>query len=76
MEDGAPTNSCGMDALPRSQGVTYQVEFPPGTSIKDILGGSISVWCTSFAANFGEIVIPESLDNVLPTEEGPALQCS
>ena len=76
LEDGAPTNSCGMDALPRSQGVTYQVEFPPGTTIKDILGGSISIWCTSFEANFGEIVIPESLDNVVPTEEGPALQCS
>lgn len=54
--DGAPTNGCGKNELRAADGSkTYQVEFPQGTSIRDYLGGSISVWCEEFAANFGEV---------------------
>jgi Electron transfer DM13 len=55
--DGEPTNGCGMTAIQNSADgtVTYRVEFPGNSSILDILGGSISVWCEQFSANFGEV---------------------
>ena len=54
--DGAPTNSCGKDELRAADGSkTYRVEFPEGTSVRDYLGGSISVWCEVASANFGEV---------------------
>jgi Electron transfer DM13 len=54
--DAAPSNGCGNKALEAADGSrTYQVEFPEGKSVRDILGGSISVWCEEFAANFGEV---------------------
>jgi Electron transfer DM13 len=56
LNDAAPTNSCGSRPLPAANGaVTYRVEFPNGKSIRDILGGSISIWCRSFKENFGEV---------------------
>ena len=56
MLDGAPSNGCGTRPLQAADGTkTYQVEFPVGKSIRDYLGGSISVWCDEFAANFGEV---------------------
>lgn len=58
LRDGAPTNGCGMRALQAADGTkTYRVEFPEGEGIRDYLGGSISVWCEEFAANFGEVRI-------------------
>jgi Electron transfer DM13 len=55
--DGAPTNGCGVTPLQNSADgtATYRVEFPDNSSILDILGGSISVWCEEFSANFGEV---------------------
>jgi DOMON domain/Electron transfer DM13 len=40
---------------------TYRLEFPAGKSINDILGGSISVWCEQFSANFGHVVVPTTV---------------
>lgn len=75
--DAAPTNSCGSTKLGASDGtVTYRLEFPEGTSIQDITGGSISVWCKEFGANFGELVIPAAVEGVLATADGPELECS
>jgi hypothetical protein len=36
------------------------------------------VWCETAAANFGEILIPATLEGlgVVATEDGPALECS
>jgi hypothetical protein len=54
--DGAPSNGCGKSELRAADGTkTYQVELPAGKSIRDYLGGSISVWCDEFAINFGEV---------------------
>ena len=54
--DGAPSNGCGTEALKAADGTkTYQVEFREGQTIKDYLGGSISVWCDEFSVNFGEV---------------------
>lgn len=54
--DGAPSSGCGKRALQAADGTkTYQVEFPVGKSVRDYLGGSISVWCEEFSANFGEV---------------------
>ena len=57
LNDADPTNGCGMTPLESDADgtVTYRVEFPENTSILDILGGSISVWCEEFDANFGEV---------------------
>ena len=71
-----PSSSCGNVKLPGSRGATYTVEFPPGTSVLDVLGGSISVWCERFAANFGEVVVPGTLEELVATADGPALICS
>jgi hypothetical protein len=55
--DGAPTNGCGMTPIQNAADgtATYRVEFPDNSTILDILGGSISVWCEEFSANFGEV---------------------
>jgi hypothetical protein len=38
--DATPTNGCGKQALPiRATGQTYIVEFPPGITIRNYLGG-------------------------------------
>jgi hypothetical protein len=39
---------------------------------------AFSVWCETAAANFGEILIPATLEGlgVVATEDGPALECS
>jgi hypothetical protein len=77
LQDGAPSNSCGASKLPGADGSsTFIVEFPEGTSIKDVLGGSISVWCEQFAANFGEVIIPASLEGLAAATDGPELSCS
>ena len=56
LSDSTPSNSCGSRPLPPANGsVTYRVEFPIGKSFRDILGGSISIWCRAFSANFGEV---------------------
>jgi Electron transfer DM13 len=56
LSDASPSNNCGKSPLPRADGSkTFRVEFPEGKSIRDILGGSISVRCRRFAANFGEV---------------------
>lgn len=56
LNDGAPTRGCGVTPLPAADGtMTFRVEFPENRSILDIRGGSISVWCEAFRANFGEV---------------------
>lgn len=74
--DAAPTNGCGLQPIQGADGsADYRVEFPEGTSIADIAGGSISIWCEAFTANFGQVTVPvSSLETPLP--EGPALTCS
>jgi Electron transfer DM13 len=75
--DGPPTGSCGKEPLKSANGTkTYRVEFPQNKSVKDIMGGSISIWCRNFAANFGEVKIPTTLTGLPPTSEGPAPVCS
>jgi hypothetical protein len=77
LQDGGPTNSCGATLLPEADGTqTYHVEFPEDDSLRNYIGSSIGVWCRIAAANFGEIVVPATLDGLLTAEEGPALQCS
>ena len=74
-----PSSGCGDDELPLSQNVPVErIEFPSGVTIRDFLGGSLSVWCVPFNANFGDLVIAADLDlSTLPTTaNGPALQCS
>ena len=76
--DGIPSNFCGARPLSSSANgrSTYRVEFPYGKSIYDIQGGSISVWCRTFAANFGEVVVPKNLKNLSnTTDSGLKLQC-
>jgi hypothetical protein len=78
LSDGSPSSGCAMEIgdpeLPTLTAVTQRVEFPAGLSINDFLGGSLSVWCEAFAANFGNIVIPGSLAAI--PSDGPALECS
>jgi Electron transfer DM13 len=63
LRDSTPSNSCGSRPLPPADGsATYRVEFPEGKSFRDILGGSISVWCRTFRANFGEVIFWFSRD--------------
>lgn len=80
LPDGLPSNNCatmvGDTQLPRADGITQRVEFPGDTTIRDYLGGSFSVWCERFAANFGDIVLPDSLPDMAVPINGPALQCS
>ena len=37
---------------------------------------AISVWCETFFANFGEVIIPTTLFGLTTTESGPKLLCS
>lgn len=78
MNDGSPNNGCGVTPLPLEAdgSVTYRVEFPDGTTIYDLLGGSISLWCESFSVSFGEVTVPTSLSNIPDTASGPNLECS
>jgi hypothetical protein len=63
--DGLPSLGCAMDPddapLLAANNITQNVELPEGITIRDYLGGSFSVWCELFQANFGEIEIPESV---------------
>ena len=64
LSDSTPSNSCANRPLPPADGlVTYRVEFPEGKSLRDILGGSISIWCRTFRANFGEVILQVHLRN-------------
>jgi Electron transfer DM13 len=76
--EASPSKTCGdsplMGAADGTQ--TYRVEFPDGTSIYDILGGSISVWCRTFAVSFGEVLVPTTLDGSFDGPNEPDLQCS
>lgn len=77
LQDAAPSNSCGSTEITTgfTGTQTYRVEFPQGTSLLDILGGSISVWCEEFVANFGEVVVPDSLPG-LDVSDGTDLVCT
>eukprot|EP00934_Nitzschia_sp_Nitz4_P009271 Nitzschia sp. Nitz4//scaffold34_size148208//9904//13263//NITZ4_002957-RA/size148208-augustus-gene-0.67-mRNA-1//-1//CDS//3329548726//9261//frame0 len=80
LSDGSPSSGCAMDVndepLPGATSVVQRVEFPEGVTIFDFLGGSLSVWCEAFAANFGSITFPsELLANEVPSP-GPELECS
>jgi Electron transfer DM13 len=70
--DGTPTNGCGRTPLQNAADgtATYRVEFPDNSSILDILGGSISVWCEEFSANFGEVRSEWSGFGIQHTERG------
>ena len=84
LSDGSPTLNCatrdGDPDLPRAENVPAQrVEFPDGLSIRDFWGGSLSVWCERFAANFGDMIFPleeeidlSLLDAIVPE---PQLEC-
>ena len=76
--EGGTAPSCGMVPLLAANGTdTYRAEFPSGTSIQDYLGGSFSVWCTTAAANFGEVVIPTTLpESVTAVDDSSLLVCS
>jgi Electron transfer DM13 len=75
LADGGPSNNCGASPLEFADGTqTYRVEFPEGTSLADVAGGSISVWCRAFGANFGQVLIPEDLSGLKKSEQGPELQ--
>jgi len=77
ISDGSPGMGCAMtiddQQLPRADGITQRVEFPEGVTINDYLGGSLSVWCEAFAANFGHLTLPSSLDEI--PSPGPELEC-
>ena len=75
---GGAAPSCGMVPLSAADGTdTYRAEFSNGTSLQDFLGGSFSVWCTSAAVNFGEIVIPSSLPaSVTGVDDSSLLVCA
>jgi DOMON domain/Electron transfer DM13 len=75
--DGPPSNKCGAAPIGGADGTeTWQVEFPVGMTIADIAGGSISIWCETFQADFGHVTVPTSLYGLPATADGPALQCS
>jgi len=76
LQDAAPSNGCGKLELNRASSETYTVEFPQGTSLLDIRGGSFSVWCEAFSSSFGELIVPDDLEGLLATANGPALGCS
>lgn len=67
LSDGSPSLNCatrdGDPDLPRAENLPAQrVEFPDGLSIRDFWGGSLSVWCERFAANFGDMIFPNEED--------------
>lgn len=80
LSDGSPSSGCalavGDPELPALSAVTQRVEFPDGVTIRDFLGGSVSVWCEAFAANFGSIQLPAWLDESEIPQDGPALECN
>ena len=62
--------------LPGADGSqTWRAEFPPGTSLRDFAGGSISVWCDAVDQNFGEVAVPSDLSTLPQAQDGPALEC-
>ena len=76
--DGSPSLNCATTNtdpdLPAVTNVNHRVEFPGDSTINDYLGGSLSVWCEAFAANFGHLTFPLSID-ALPTADVP-LECT
>jgi DOMON domain len=52
-----------------------RVELAKGDSLVNYAGGSFLLWCASFAANFGEVVIPTTLQG-LPGAGDVPLECS
>ena len=77
--DASPSNSCGKESLPEGRQDTFRFEFPNGMTIHDIVGGSISVWCEAFSANFGEVIVDSPALGLLPTAAaggGPQLECA
>ena len=80
VSDGYPSLGCAMSAsdtpLPAADGITQYVELPPGKTIRDYAGGSLSVWCERFAANFGEAVIPSLADLPASPNDEDVLDCS
>ena len=76
MLETEPLGSCGRNPLIAADGSqVYRIEFPRGKSIRNILGGSIAVWCRSFAENFGHIQIPSTIGAIQNTTQ-TALKCS
>ena len=76
--DGGASPSCGMTPLLAADGTdVYRAEFPNGTSVQDYLGGSFSVWCLTAAANFGEVVIPDTLpESISAVDDSSLLLCA
>ena len=75
--DGSPSLNCATTNtdpdLPAVTNVNHRVEFPGDTTINDYLGGSLSVWCEAFAANFGHLTFPSIL--TVPAANVP-LECT
>ena len=68
--------ACAMQLTQAADGMeTVIVELPEGSSVADFAGGSFSIWCEAFSANFGEVVIPSSLEG-LPGASAVDLACS
>jgi Electron transfer DM13 len=78
--DGSPSLGCAATTsdpeLPSLSNVNQRVEFPGETTIRDYLGGSLSVWCEAFAANFGDLTFPTSIPETALSVVGPELECS
>ena len=76
------SQNCSDDILEFANGTeTIVLEFPAdGTSISDIQGGSISVWCRTMSVNLGHVDIPsEGLDGsvlLFGEEADGLLQCA
>ena len=72
-------NECARDRLGQGTGQTIRFEFPEGQTLKDIAGGSISVWCEDFSENFGDVTIPAmptlNTLRVAAEGEGPDFVC-
>ena len=72
------SKNCSNDVLEYANGTeTITLEFPEETSMTDVLGGSISVWCRMMSVNLGQVAIPASLNlSSIASEENVPLQCS
>ena len=72
------SKNCSDDILEFANGTnTITLEFPAGTSMNDILGGSLSVWCRTMFMNLGQVVVPDTLEtSSLATEEDAPLSCA
>jgi Electron transfer DM13 len=79
VQDGFPSLGCALSTsdptLPEALGVSQRVEFPGDLSIFNFLGGSLSVWCVEFSANFGSIVFNETLPGPVPSS-GAETECA